>query len=354
MARSESDPTGQPTYNPDRNRGDSAGVSVEELDRLVADHELFQGWALKRVGNTHATHSKATHYQSALQSGHTPIVVKHTSAATPEKAAESVSREFAALETTWRLAGPDLQGTLPKPLLMLPDRGLLVTERLPGVPLSRVLARSINYLMAPFRTTAMGEIARRIGIWLRQFHQATSQPPVLHDPQAFEQEVTQQLEGCIRRGLSAAAAKEILQIASQVNRLMVGQSFTGAARHGDFTPRNILISGDHIGVIDFENFLARDAVYEDLGKFVAFLALLKGRPGYSRTAITSVMNSFLQGYGILEDRRLVDLFALKAALRIFAHRGIGRTAKSLGLDSLYTRQFVGLGIELRKSLGLPA
>jgi Ser/Thr protein kinase RdoA (MazF antagonist) len=135
---------------------------------------------------------------------------------------------------------------------------------------------------------------------------------------------------------------------------MAGKSLSAAARHGDFTPRNILISGKHIGVIDFENFLERDTIYEDVGKFVAFLGLLKGRPGYSHAAINSVIQSFLEGYDLSGDRKLVDLFALKAAVRIFSHRGMGRVVKSLGLDNLYVQQFIRLGHELGQSLDLSA
>jgi hypothetical protein len=302
---------------------------------------------LKRTGNTQTTHSKATHYQSQSSGGHAPIVVKHTNAATPEKAAESVSREFAALETAWKLTGEALEGSLPKPLMVLPQHGLLVTEMLPGVPLSQTLRRSINYLAAPFRTADACQIARKIGVWLRRFHQATRQPALAHDTQAFEQEVRQQLEGCVKRRLNTAAAEEMFRIAARGSQLLAGKLMDSAGRHGDFTPRNILVSGERIGVIDFENFAERDTTYEDVGKFVAFLALLKGRPGYSRTAIDSVIDNFLEGYGSGE-RMLVDLFALKAAVRIFAHRGGRRTL----VDRFYVKQFVQLGRNYARQLDL--
>jgi hypothetical protein len=348
MSRSESDPRRNSAYKPDAERRISATVSADDVDQILEDHELFQGWDLERAGKTRGTHSDTTKYKSG---GHIPIVVKHTSAATPEKAAESVTREFAALETVWKLCGQDdLRASLPRPLIVLPEHGLLVTEMLPGVPLSRVLRGSINYLVAPFRIGNMRELARRIGDWLSQFHHATRQPALLHDPQSFELDVAQQLEGCRRRNLSAANVDEIFGVASKGSRSIAGRLLPAAARHGDFTPRNVLISSDHIAVMDFENFLERDTIYEDLGKFVAFLTLLKGRPGYSRTAITSLVGSFLDGYGASADRGLVDLFALKAAVRIFAHRGSRRVAKSLRFDTFYTMQLVQLGRDVGRSL----
>ena len=329
----------------------SACLSDDEIDQLIASNTVFGGQWLERAGRTQGTHSQTTRYQDRRDGGQTPIVVKHTNASTPEKAAESVTREFMALETTWKLGGKALEGSLPKPLMVLPEYGLLVTEMLPGVPWSRVLQRSINYLTAPFRTADVSEIARKIGIWLCQFHQATQQPALTHDSQAFEQEVTLQLEGCVRRGLSEAEAEQIRRTAVDGSRRIEGRLLAAASRHGDFTPRNILASGDRICVIDFENFVTVDTIYEDVGKFVAFLALLKGRPGYSKAAIDSVIKSFLGGYGIAE-RTLVDLFALKAATRIFAHRGARRTPRSLMLDPLYVRQLIYLGREHARTLDL--
>jgi tRNA A-37 threonylcarbamoyl transferase component Bud32 len=300
------------------------------------------------------THSKTTQYGRRLNGCDPAIVVKHTTALTPEKAAQSVAREFGALQTVWGVADEAFRATLPKPLMVLPERGILVAGMLPGIPLSQALRNSINYLMAPFRAAEMCHIAHRIGAWLKQFHQLTHREPLAHDTQAFEHEMTQQLEGCVRRGLSRKAADEILRVASLGSRRIAGQPLDTAARHGDFTPRNVLVSQDSIGVIDFENFNERDAVYEDVGKFVAFLALLKGRPGYSKTAVNSFAQSFLEGYGIAADHNLVQLFGLKAAARIFAHGGTRRTVASLGLDYLYSRQFTGLGREYGQTLNLQA
>jgi hypothetical protein len=84
-------------------------------------------------------------------------------------------------------------------------------------------------------------------------------------------------------------------------------------------------------------------MYEDLGKFVAHLALLQGRPGYSRAAINAAAQCFLSGYGSSDDGKLVGLFAIKAAVRMFAYRGTRRMANFLGFDYLYTKQLIRLG-----------
>jgi Ser/Thr protein kinase RdoA (MazF antagonist) len=148
--------------------------------------------------------------------------------------------------------------------------------------------------------------------------------------------------------LGATAAQEIFRAASRTSGLVDGKPLRAAARHGDFTARNILIDGERIGVVDFENFVERDTIYEDLGKFAAYLALLQGRPGYSRAAMSAAARCFLSGYGSSVDGKLVGLFALKAAVRMFAYRGKGRMANFFGFDYLYTKQLIRLGEGLTK------
>lgn len=315
-------------------------MSAKEVDQLLKGQALFDGWELECVGRIQATHSEIFEYHGRSKAGDKQLAVKRITASS--NPAETVSREFKAIQIVWALAGQRLDG-LPKPLMVLPEAGLMVTEKLSGIPLSQVLARQTNCVMAVFRTANVCDIARRVGGWLSQFHEATRQPALAHDAKAFDREVTSQLEGCVRRGLGTAAAQEIFRAASKASGLVDGKPLPAAARHGDFTARNILIDGERIGVVDFENFVERDTIYEDLGNFVAYLALLQGRPGYSRAAINAAARCFLSGYGSSDDGKLVGLFALKAAVRMFAYRGTRRMANFLGFDHLYTKQLIRLG-----------
>ncbi|PYV78128.1 MAG: hypothetical protein DMG97_00075 [Acidobacteria bacterium] len=331
----------------------SALASAKELDQLLKGQAPFGGWTLELVGKRRGTHSEILEYQNRSRAGDAPLAMKRITASSPPgKAAELVSREFQAIETAWRLAGQALEGSLPKPLVVLPEAGLMVTEKLPGIPLSWVLRREANCLMALFHTPNVCESACRVGVWLSRFHEVTRQPALVHDAQVFEREVTQLLEDCMCRGLDAAAAQEIFRVASRGSRLVDGQPIPAAARHGDFTARNILIDGDRIGVVDFENFAERDTIYEDVSKFVAYLALLKGRPGYSRTALNAATRCFLRGYDSSADSELVGLFALKAAVRIFALQGTRRILDFLGFDKLYMKGLITLGREHGRRLDL--
>ena len=314
-----------------------------EISRLLEDQPLFAGKRLELVRITHSTHSAFLEYRDpASGSDSPPLLVKYIMVSSgPQQAAETVCREFTALQTARTLAGTDFTESIPNPLLALPEAGLMVTQKLGGIALNHVLRRNANW-MAPFYSTRVRAIAYDVGLWLGRFHNATRQPDARLDATAFECEILQQVERCKRRGLSPAATQEVIRIASKCSRMIEGRPLPTASRHGDFTPRNILLDGQQIRILDFENFAKSDTVYEDVGKFLAYLALLRGRPAYSTYALTSVRQFFLAGYGNSLDRNIVDLFVIKAATLMMANRGIRRVSSFLPFDYLYVRQFLRL------------
>jgi Phosphotransferase enzyme family len=312
-----------------------------EISRLLENQPLFAGKPVELVRITHSTHSALLEYKNPDNGSDTPLLVKYIMISSgAQKAADTVRREFTALETARSLAGTDFSESIPNPLLVLPEAGLMVTKKLGGVALSYVLRRNANWMFAPFRTGRLREIAYNVGLWLVRFHQATRQPDIPLDAGAFESEILQQLEGCKRKGLSIAAAQEVFRVASRCSRRIEGRPLPAACRHGDFTARNILLDGQQIRILDFENFAKSDTAYEDVGKFLAYVALLQGKPGYSRGALTAVRKSFLHGYGDSLENHIIDLFAMKAATRMMAHRGMGRVSSLWPVDSLYVRQYM--------------
>jgi hypothetical protein len=314
-----------------------------EISRLLETQPLFAGKPLELIRITHSTHSALLEYKNPANGSDSSLLVKYIMISSgPRQAAEIVRHEFTALQTARRLAGADLGDSIPSPLLALPEAGLMVTKKLGGIVLSRVLQRSANWISAPFCTSRMCEISSNVGLWLSRFHQATQQPDIPLDAAAFEREIIEQLEGCKRKGLSTAMAQEVFRIASTCSRRIEGRPLPAASRHGDFTPRNILLDGQQIRILDFENFAKSDTAYEDVGKFVAYLALLQGRPGYSGSALTSVTQSFLEGYGGSLDNHLVGLFAMKAATRMIAYRGTRRISWLFPFDYLHVRKFLRL------------
>lgn len=324
-----------------------ATLPREEVEQLLERQAQFEGWRLELTGRARATHSETLFYRSRSRAGRPALAVKHIDgSSTPEKAAEAVNREFAAIAAIRTTVGPALQDTLPEPFLVLPEAGVLVLQKLPGVALHRLLRRKANRLAAPWHRAEICRIARRVGTWLGQFHEATRQNTVEHDAAAFEASLSLQIEACAKRGLDFASAEELSRIAVPASRALHGTPLPAAARHGDFTVRNILIDGDRVAVVDFENFAERDTIYEDLSAFVTYMALLKSQPLYSSSALEAASAGFLQGYGRSLSSEVLKLYGLKAGVIALAER---RPAKGMRrmvrFESLFTRQLLRLGSE---------
>lgn len=323
---------------------DRAEKKAVEVTCLLERHAFFAGHRLELLRVTHSTHSIFMEYKDPITGPETHLLVKQviTSSDSQYAAAASVQREFTALKMVRAQLGEEFGRSIPYPLLAIPEAGLMVTRRLRGTLVSQVLQRQANLAVALLSINRICRMAHNIGLWLRRFHQATRQPDILLSASAFEREMSLQLDRCKDRGLEARAADAMLEAASNSIRPMEALALPAAARHGDFTIRNILLDDEQIRVFDFENFAESDTVYEDVGKFVAYITLLRGRPGYSRRALGSVRELFLKGYGGTLQSNLVDLFAMKAATRMLAHRGMNRAWLVAFVDRLYVRNFLSL------------
>ena len=60
-----------------------------------------------------------------------------------------------------------------------------------------------------------------------------------------------------------------------------------AARQGDFRVENILLDGDRVRVVDFENFAETDAIYEDVCALLSYLTLLSCSPLYASSRVNA-------------------------------------------------------------------
>lgn len=239
------------------------------------------------------------------------LVKRITRSRNPATARATVTREFAALQTLAGLVDSELKGSIPRPLLVLPDANTLVLECLRGTPLVRVLKRDANRMMGIFRRTRARKTGILVGQWLHRFHHATRQPPLHHDHPVYLAQLAKQLEHCDEIKLGSAA-DEVLELASRASQRVHGQVVPCAARHGDFIPQNILVDGSNVRVVDFENFRERDVVYGDAGTFVAYLTMLGGRPLYSTAALRAMTAGFLAGYGREVRDTVFDLYILKS------------------------------------------
>jgi Phosphotransferase enzyme family len=287
-----------------------------ELEREILALPRFAGGNLQFEGQLSANHSQLLEYTFQSDSGTKSLVVKQQ---TPSCQSEQVTlQEFTNLGRVRSLMGFDLAQSVPEPLLVLPERGILVTRKVGGIPLTRILKKYANLLAGPFCARILGEAGLSAGAWLRNFQQATSAEPVTFNMNSYLADLELRLVMFQEKGIESG--QDILRLAARYCALLNGRLIPAAARHGDFIAQNILIHDKGVGIVDFEGFGERAAIYDDAGMFIGYLLVLGARGSYSRRALDAVRRGFLAGFVADDplDQVLLNTYTIRGAVRIIA------------------------------------
>jgi tRNA A-37 threonylcarbamoyl transferase component Bud32 len=276
------------------------------------EDDRLKAWQLKLLRRSVSRHSEILEYESLARTCR--VIVKRLTGGwiKPEDALATVVREFESIQTVRDSLPPNLQHTVPTPLMLLPDSTALLLEKLPGKQLNVILKREANRLIGPMRKSRMGMLGRLTGEWLSQMHQATRAEPLRHDSKLFLDALDERFERFRILGIAQPSIDELRRFAGEASHKLDGHPIPASARHGDFTPQNILFDGDRLRVVDFENFCTLDAAYEDVATFVGYIQALCSFPYYSRTALQTLADSFLQAYGLNGNEAELQLYLVKS------------------------------------------
>ena len=289
-----------------------------ELEREILAQPAFSGGTLKFVRRLSANHSQLSEYtfQSANETKF--LVVKQQTFG--PKSEDVTLLEFANLNRVRSLLGPALAGSVPVPLLILPEKATLVTTRVPGVSLSLILKRCGNRFVGPFRSSALAEIAQRVGAWLRVFQKTTQKQPLPFSRDSYLAALKMWLSEAQTKGLESELAGEILRRLSDYTAPLNGRLISASGKHGDFIPQNILVEDTSTAVVDFEGFAEHEPIYDDVGMFLGYLFILRARAFYSGRSLDAVRNGFLRGFlaGDEIDEGFLNIYTLKSVVRIIA------------------------------------
>jgi len=277
------------------------------------DHRL-KDWQLTLLRRSAGRHSEILEYESLARACH--VIVKRLTGGwiKPEDALATVVREFESINIVRNSLPTRLLHTVPTPLMLLPDTTALLLEKLPGTQMSVVLKREANRLIGPMRKGRMQVFGRLTGEWLSQLHRATRVEPLRHDSKLFLDALEERFDRFRNLGITQPAIDELRRFASEASRKLDGHPIPASARHGDFTPQNILIDGNRLRVVDFENFCKMDAAYEDVATFVGYIQGLSSFPYYSRTALRTLADSFLHAYGLDGNEAELQLYLVRALI----------------------------------------
>lgn len=288
-----------------------------ELEKELLAHPLFARGTLQFIRRLPAKHSELLEYVFRSCEGTKSLFVKRQ--APSAKAQHITVAEFENLTTARKMLGASLGESVPEPILAIPAKGILVTARVPGIPLTAILKKYGNRLVGRFCTSAIHEATRHAGMWLNRFQHMTQSEPVTFSAHSHLADLEVHLSQCRQKGIEFTGSSEILRLASYLAFPLDGRKISSAARHGDFVPQNVMVDNGRIAVVDFEGLCERAASYEDLGMFLGYLLILRTRPSYSAHALKAACTGFLEGYGNLIDGALLSIYALQGAVRVIAN-----------------------------------
>jgi hypothetical protein len=206
---------------------------------------------------------------------------------------------------------------VPKPLLALPERGLLFMEEAPGQPVKQWMSRD---WLGLGDSTANDLRVRRCGEWLFTFAVRARQLPQLDASEAAERilaagrvnhhvycligltggRLVERLLEQVRRrlkayGIHADKAARIERAFATALRGLDGDRDLQGNIHGKYSIADVLISPDRVLAIDLEQ-TARGSLYLDAAYFLYQLVMMtRWQPIGSHRRVAALRTAFLAG-----------------------------------------------------------
>jgi hypothetical protein len=230
--------------------------------------------------------------------------------------AENLNRIFAVFQKK-KLAG------VPRPIGDFTELGAVVAEKFSGLPLQSIIMKAALLPGYADRGT-LREAARKTGEWLRAFHRATSDMPSPFDPGTLIQELEKLCANCKGEGLDDHA---ILTILSGTKTILARsrKALPCSAVLNDFTPLNVIVAEQGIGICDYARMGQRGTSFHDVAQFLAAVEALEKYPFCNRQITAQVQEEFLAAYGATAtDQAILRVLKMRALLGMFAQ---GRAVK---------------------------
>jgi hypothetical protein len=244
----------------------------------------------------------------------------------PDGARGSARREFDNLQRVFTVFQKKNLSGVPRPVGDFSELGAVVCEKFLGLPLQSIIMKAALLPGYADRGTLQAG-ARKTGEWLRSFHKATADMAPAFDAEALLKELERLCANCKGEGLDDAAIRTILSGARDI----LGQNRKNlpcSAVLNDFTPLNVVVAEQGIGISDYARMGQRGMSFLDVAQFLAAVEALEKYPFCNRNITTQVQEEFLSAYGISEsDEAILRVLKMRALLGMFAQgRGVKESA----------------------------
>lgn len=212
---------------------------------------------------------------------------------------------------------------VPRPLGDFSALGAVVSEKIQGLPLQSMMMKAA-LLPGYDNNTSLREAASSAGKWLRNFHNLTADAPQIFDPQQLLGELEGLCLSCRGEGLDDAFIQMILTGAKN-SLAKIRKAIPSSAVLNDFTPLNITVTEDGIGVRDYGKMSLHGISFNDAATFLACIEALEKYPFCNRNITARVQESFIEAYEVSPaERAILGVLKMRTLLSMFAQ---GRGAK---------------------------
>jgi hypothetical protein len=216
---------------------------------------------------------------------------------------------------------------VPRPIGDFTELGAVVTEKLSGLPLQSIIMKAA--LLPGYADRGTLQVAaRKTGEWLRSFHRATADMPSPFDAEALLAELEKLCSNCKGEGLDDRAIRTILSGAEAI-LARARKSLPCTVVLNDFTPLNVIVGEQGIGINDYARMNLRGTSFYDVAQFLAAVEALEKYPFCNRAITSQVQDEFLSAYGVNgSEEAILRVLKMRALLGMFAQ---GRTGKESAL-----------------------
>lgn len=228
----------------------------------------------------------------------------------PEIKELRIARDYDITSFLYERLGAEGHYRVPKPVFHSPSQRLIVTEHVCGTRFQNKLEDQAMGRVSDSVLRDLQADCRRTGEWLRHFQLTTEHyrpgdrlsagPKRVKDARRIVEQTLQRLSE-LQKGSSIVGASlgEALETFLWQNlKEHDGAEDTPCSIHGDFFPGNILVNGDKVIGIDFSS-ATWGSRHFDPAYYIFQLETLRDRWWKYRPAvIDSLVNAFVEGYGI--------------------------------------------------------
>jgi|GEM_PF-1216033 len=301
-----------------------AGITFDDLSRLL-ETELRQAG----LATTGPVALLALEDYPGSSRRQTVVFVFDGQSATPRAVAKlapwmgegtRLAAEFKALAGTGEHLDQALRQTVPKPLALTHHKGMAVLLETHAAGRSLYVAMRGSW----FPRLRAGAHFRAARGWLVSFQRATTSASVTLNDEIAARHVLAPLARFRRDCEPSAVEQRMLEHTLSLARELRDQSLPLVARQGDFWPRNLVVDGERICVVDWERFEPRSLPFSDLFMFpIAYGLSYPWKPGrwarpadafhatcIGRSSLSGLVRAYLREYcaemGL--SPRLLELF----------------------------------------------